>query len=159
MAEVWPDGSAERHPEFLNDMTQRLAKGHFDYVLIAQRFTPPMLKTMEYLTNSMPGSRFYAVELVKFGAESLSVYETRTTLKPTRQQRPPPTRVTEVSFLDGIEDEEYQAALHHIFGECHDLGLGFEWGSLGTSIRVRVNDRESISVAWIFRPVGRVGWD
>jgi hypothetical protein len=118
MAEVWPDDSTERHPEFQDDMTQRLANSHFDYVLIAQRFTPPMLKTMEYLNNSMPGSRFYAVELVKFSAESLSVYETRTTLKPTRQQRSgSATLVNEVSCMEGVEDEEYKAALQRIIGK------------------------------------------
>ena len=158
MAQVWPDGSAAGQAEIQDTMARRLANGHFDYILIAQRFTPPMLKTMEYLNNVMPGSRFYAVELVKFGSDSLSVYETRTTLKPTRPPRPGAgTPINEANFLEGIGDEEYKAALHRMFGECDDLGLTFEWGSLGTSIRVRVGDKGLISVAWIFPP-GRVGW-
>ena len=158
MAQVWLYSSTEERPEFQDSLTQRLANGHFDYVLIAQRFTPSMLKTMEYLNNSMPGSRYYAIELVKFGAEPLSVDETRTTLKPTRQQRPgSPTPVNEVRFMEGIEDEEYKAALQHIIDRCHDLGLGFEWGSLGTSIRVRVKYSEPISVAWLFPP-GKLGY-
>ena len=158
VAQVWPDSSAEDHIEFQETLTKRLANGHFDYVLIAQRFTPPMLKTMEYMNESMPGSRFYAVEIVKFGTESLAAYETRTILKPSGRKRPEPgTKVTESSFLDKIDDEEYRAALQRIFLECRDIGLTFEWGALGTSIRVQVKDGEPISLAWLFPP-GELGY-
>ena len=157
MVQVWPELSAEQRTEFRDAVARRLASGHFDYILIAQQFRQTIMDTMEYLNHSIPGSRFYAVELVKFGADPLSVFETRTTLKPTRQPRPgTSTIINEARFLEGIDDAEYKAALQRIIGQCHEFGLKFEWGALGTSIRVTV-DSKPISVAWLFPP-GRVGF-
>lgn len=158
MLQVWPDSGPGESTEFRDTVTQRLKDGHFDYVVIAQRFTAPMLNTIDYMNNSMPGSRFYAVELVKFESDSLSVFETRTTRKPTHKQ---PSRsgttLTEVTFMEEIENLKYKEALQSIFHKCRGAGLKFPWGTAGTSIRASIKDGEPISVGWAFPP-GRAGW-
>ena len=48
---------------------------------MAQRFSEPALRTLDYLNKSMNGSKFFAVELVKFTGEEITAYESCTIAK------------------------------------------------------------------------------
>jgi len=160
MAEIWTDLSDEEVAAIRDRLSQQLKEGFFHYVLAAQRFTPTMERAMDYLNSTMRGPRFYAVEVVRFQGDSVSAFESRTVLKPTRGTGGGgPTQYTnEEEFFEGIQDEAYRSALRQLLEACRGLGLRFEWGSLGVSIRLPTTDRpEPLTIAWIFPP-GRAGW-
>jgi hypothetical protein len=129
--------------------------------LAAQRFAPTVERTLEYPNAQLPQARFYAVEVVRFGAAGLSAYEVRAVLRPsvrTTGPRPPASQTGEEDFLGAVGDAAYRDALRQLFGVCRGLDLRFEWGSLGSSIRLPTADQvEPLTVAWVFPP-GRSGW-
>jgi hypothetical protein len=151
------DLSVEETP-FQERLTEQLTSGAFHYAVVAQHFTPTMERTVEYLNSLTSDARFYAVELVRFAADKISAFESRTVLKPA----PPRTgsagvTVNEVQFLEQIGDDAYREALREFLDFCHGLGLRFSWGTAGTSIRVPIPNRKNpLSVAWLFPPGGWV---
>lgn len=156
---TWKDVSDEEMLAIRERLSEQLRKGSFHYVLVAQRFTHSVERAIDYLNATMSGARFYAVEIVRFHGEALSAFESRTVLKPTR---PDATRVRtsidEEQFFDGVHEEAYRRALHQLFEVYRGLGLRFEWGSAGVSIRLPTVDRpEPLTIAWVFPP-GRAGW-
>jgi hypothetical protein len=157
---IWPDLSQEDSLRFKERISQQLAIGSFHYLVVAQRFARPTEQTVEYLNALTQAARFYAVELVRFAADGLSAFESRTVSKPTRRAKDPkPIEYTnEVRFLEGIEEDAYRDALRELLDGCRGLDLRFEWGSVGTSIRLPTPDRpEPLTIAWLFPP-GAVGW-
>ncbi len=155
---VW-DLSDEETALFCGRLTQRLDSGGFQYVVVAQRFTPTMERTVEYLNSTMSTARFYAVELVRFAADGISAFESRTVLKPDlRRSNEPRGIIDETRFLEQIGDDTYREALRQLLKVCRGLGLRFSWGPAGTSIRVPIPNRKNpLSVAWLFPP-GVFGW-
>ena len=157
---IWPDLSEEEGALFRERLTQQLNTGEFHYVVVAQRFTITMERTVEYLNATMSAARFYSVELVRFAADSISAFESRTVLKPELQssgsrQGPPKNKV---QFLEQIEDDTYRSTLRELLEVCSGLGLRFYWGTAGASIRVSISNRENpLSVAWLYPP-GVLGW-
>jgi hypothetical protein len=157
---VWgPEQSEEEVASMRDSIARQLDTGQFHYVLAAQRFTPTMERSIEYLNATNAGPRFYAVEIVRFHRDGLNAFESRTIVKPLQRASSSPASLTnEAHFLEGIADETYRDALRDLFEACRGLGFKFEWGTLGTSIRVPTPDRtEPLSIAWIFPP-GRPGW-
>ncbi|SHN38754.1 toll/interleukin-1 receptor domain-containing protein [Cryptosporangium aurantiacum] len=64
-------------------------------------------------------------------------------------------RLTEAAFLDRVRNSDYPAgyadALEKLFADLRTLGLTFEWGTAGASLRLRFPGRaEPVSVGWIF---------
>lgn len=166
--EIWPDLSEEETASLRERLSQQLESGEFHYVVVAQRFRDTMERTVEYLNATMRGARFYAVELVRFSAENLSAFESRTVLKPeshgsgstqrARADETSRTRTNEVQFLERIEDDAYRETIRDLLDVCHGLGLQIPWGSVGTSIRMTSSDRpRPLSIAWLFPP-GVSGW-
>ena len=155
---TWPDLSEEEKARIRDRLTQQLSKGTFSYVLVAQRFTSTIERTIEYVNAVMPGVHFYAVELVHFSGDNLSAFESRTVV---RAAQPPPSgapSTSETELLIQIEDESYREAVRELLEACRGLGLRFEWGSIGLSVRVPTADRrEPLTVAWLYPP-GRAGW-
>jgi hypothetical protein len=158
---IWTDLSEEEMPLFREHLTEQLTTGAFHYVVVAQRFTPTMERTVEYLNAITPAARFYAVELVRFAAEEgLSAFESRTVLKPelrssgSRQA----TLTNEARFLEQIENDAHREALQELLEACRGLGLRLPWGTAGTSIRLQIPGRsQPLSIAWLFPP-GVSGW-
>lgn len=147
---------AEGEP-LATSLAEKLTRGDFHYVLVAQRFTDTMRRTLDYM-SSFGGARFYGVELVRFQSPLASAFESRTVVRPSTGPSPRTRLVDEAIFLERIADEEYRRSLEELFDACRGFGLRFEWGSQGTSIRVMVPDRkEPLSVAWVFPP-GAAGW-
>lgn len=156
---IWPDLSEEEAAFFRERLTQQLNSGGFHYVVAAQRFTPTMERTIEYLNATMSVASFYAVELVRFAADGISAFESRTVLKPElRRVDEPRVNIDETRFLKQIGNDTYREALRELLEVCRGLGLHFSWGTAGTSIRVPIPNRKNpLSVAWLFPP-GVSGW-
>lgn len=155
---TWEDLSEEDWSALHDRLTSQLASGAFEYVLAAQRFTEPTLKTMEYLNATSNGPRFYAIEMVRFDGDGVSAFESRTVLKPPQGPGSTSAPADKSSFLDSIGDPEYRATLEELFDASQGLGLRIEWGARGCSIRLPTTYRaEPVSIAWLFPP-GRTGW-
>ncbi len=153
----WKDVGAEELKEIRERLRGQLSSGAFRYVLLAQRFTPSVERSIEYLNAVASGPRFYAVELVRFTGGGLSAFETRTMIKPAsrdtiRSSQP----TTEAEFLAAIEDQRYGGVLSALLEQARKLGLRSEWGSVGVSLRLPTPDGP-LSIAWLFPP-GRAGW-
>jgi hypothetical protein len=156
---TWSDLGADDAQTFQEQINRQLQAGSFHYVLVAQRFVPTVERTVEYLNAAMNGSRFYAVELVRFAGDGLEAFESRTVLRPNpRAQQAPLVNTSEGAFLDGLHDQAYASALRELFEVCRGLNLRFGWSTLGVSIRVPTPDRaEPLSIGWLFPP-GKLGW-
>ena len=149
---TWEGISEEDLAGLKERLSQQLSNGSVHYVLVAQRFTPTMETTMNYLNSITPTVNFWAVELVRFTGDGMSAFETRTLLKP-RKPNGPGTRIDEEKFLEKIDDEAYRDTIRELLGAFRGLDLKLEWGSSGVSIRLRTSDRpEPLTVAWLFPP-------
>jgi hypothetical protein len=93
---TWPGLSEEEAAVFRERLAQQLDTGAFHYVVVAQRFTPTMEQTVEYLNAAMSTARFYAVEIVRFAINDVSAFESRTVLKP----EPHTLRSREATFIN-----------------------------------------------------------
>ena len=157
----WGDELPDEDLVSLRDrLTRQLKSGAFHYVLVAQRFTSTVERTVEYLNNVMSGPRAYAVELVRFQGDGVAAFESRTVLKPGRHVGPGTSSPTidEGKFFEAVTDETYRTLLREFFETCRGLGFRFEWGVVGVSVRVATPDRpEPLTIAWIYPP-GRSGW-
>ena len=158
---TWPDMTEDDQSAFVEGIRHRLDNGNLAYALVAQRFTDSMFKTLEYMNKITTETRFFAVEIVRFTAEGVSAFETRTVLQPARIQARRSSSasagtIDQKQFLESIEDENYREALRSILGTCSDAGLRLRWGSIGTSFRVPVPETE-ITIAWLYSP-GSSGW-
>ena len=155
---LWSDLSEETSL-FRERLTEQLTTGTFHYGGVAQRFAPTMERTVEYLNATMSAARFYAVELVRFAADDVSAFESRTVLKPVRRS-PGSERATtnEAQFLEQIKDDAYRETLQELLGVCRGLGLRVGRGKRGLTIRLPTSDRkEPLTIAWLFPP-GISGW-
>jgi hypothetical protein len=63
---TWPQLTPEELASFNDGWREVLASGGFHFVLVAQRFTPTITRTMHYLNQISQPARFCAVELVRF---------------------------------------------------------------------------------------------
>lgn len=144
-------------PGFRSTLEQQLTTGSFTYVLVAQRFTPTMTTTIDYLNATARLSGFYAVEVVRFVGEGLSAFEARTVRGP-QPVSPSVSSANEDQLLDAVDDDAYREALRDLLQLARSLRARLEWGSAGVSIRVAVPDRsEPVTLGWLFPP-GRSGW-
>jgi len=157
----WGDEISDEDLGSLRDrLCRQLESGAFHYVLVAQRFTSTVERTVEYLNNVMSGPRAYAVELVRFQGDGVAAFESRTVLKPGRPAGPGTSSPTidEAKLFEAVSDEKYRTLLREFFETCRGLGFRFEWGTAGVSVRVPTPDRpEPLTIAWLFPP-GRSGW-
>lgn len=156
---LWGDFTEEDLALFQERIGEQLRTGAFHYLVVAQRFLPTMERTVAYLNAVMNGARFYAIELVRFEAGTVSAFEARTVLKPLPSvPGTTGTTIDEERFLSGLTDSSYRETLRELFEQCKGMGLRFEWGAKGTSIRLPTTLRtEPVSIGWLFPP-NVVGW-
>jgi hypothetical protein len=157
---AWPDMNDADYTALYDRLTRVLATGAFHFVIVAQHFTQPMMTTASYLNEVSDGrARYFLVELVRFTGTGHAAFEARTVLRPPGQaSKSSGPSLSETAFLDQITDADYRQALERLFDTSHGLGLRFEWGSAGTSIRLPTPYKaEPISLAWVFPP-GTSGW-
>jgi hypothetical protein len=136
-------------------LTDVLANGDFRFVVAAQRFTQPMIKSLQYLNATSRYGQYSLVQVIWMKGNQLSAYSAQV-VSGTARSRPPGASVgagqtNEADFLAGIADDDYRDAMKEIFAGASALGLVTYWGAKGASLRVRVPDRnEPVSVAWAF---------
>ena len=128
---------------FRDVLAQQLKDGGFHYVAVAQNFTAVVLRTIEYMNASMPRSRFYAVEMVRFASDSIGAFESRTILKPPSGVGPPraggghvsKTLIDAQKFLNLINDSGYKEGLAEFIDFLEGFGLTLAWRKLSTLVR------------------------
>lgn len=135
----------------------QLRDGAFHYVAVAQRFTPSMLKTLQYLNSAMKSSRFSAVELIRFEGADHAAFEARFMAGAEPVKRTAGASKTALAGMDdllaAITDDEYRHCLQDLFEALLNLdGLTVYWGTTGCSLRVTIPNRSPLSIGWIFPP-------
>jgi hypothetical protein len=135
----------------------QLRDGSFHYVAVAQRFTAPVLRTLQYLNATMKASRFSAVELVRFDGDGYAAFEARFVAgaEPTRGVSPAAksTLAGVDALLDSITDNAYRYHLLDFFQGLATIdGLTVVWGTTGCSLRVAIPNRSPLSIGWVFPP-------
>lgn len=157
---TWPDLTSDELAAFTEGWHSVLASGGFHFVLVAQRFTPTITRTMRYMNQISQPARFCAVELVRFAGTDMNVYEGRTVVRHDRSTTASRSAAltTEQLLLDRIDDDAYRQAVEQLLAFCRGQGLVLEWGSVGVSLRLRLPDvTEPISIGWLYPP-GAAGW-
>jgi hypothetical protein len=155
----WPDLTDEEVDLLRERLTHQLATGAFEYIVVAQRFTPVMSRTVEYLNATISAARFYAVELVYFAAAGLTAFESRTVIQPAEQIKAvkQPVTLNQAQFLDQFTPDAFRHVVQDLLTFCTGLGLTLE-GTSNRSIRVRTPDRSKLlSIGWLVPP-GLSGW-
>ncbi len=131
-----------------------LATGDFIYVVAAQRFTPAMTTSLEYLNTTMRYGRFYLVELVQLQGHDLTAHAAQVVAAPLKKAASGGATATsqanEADFLAAIGSEPYRDAMKAVLSACAALGLVVDWKTKGASIRIPTPDRkEPLSIAWL----------
>ena len=134
----------------------QLRDGSFHYITVAQRFTPQVLRTLQYLNSAMKASRFSAVELIRFAGKNHSAFEARFVAgaEPSQSRGPQKSALAGVDeLLANIPDDDYRHHLQDLFDALATIeGLTVFWGTTGCSLRVAVPARGPLSIGWIFPP-------
>jgi hypothetical protein len=141
-------------------LTEVLVNGDFKFVVAAQRFTPAMAKSLDYLNSTARFGRYYLVQVIKLAGNQLSAYSAQVVAGTTvsRPQGSVAGRMNEADFLAAATDEAYREALADLFSTVKALGLVTFWGAKGASIRIRTPDGvEPLSVGWVFHGPGWLG--
>jgi hypothetical protein len=145
--------SNEDREILLGRLAEVLAVGDFHYVVAAQRFTPGMRATLDYLNATMRFGRFFLVEIIRLEGAGMVAHAAQVVVGPPRWSASAKTSASQVdedSFLNGIQDEAYRDAVHDVLAGTAPLGLVLEWGSGGASIRMATPDRqEPLSIGWL----------
>jgi len=138
--------------EFVDRLEKVLSDGDFNYVVAAQRFTPQMIRSLDYLNSAVQMGKYHLVQLVHLAGQDMTGYVAQSVASSrAKSRRPTSSGVNEAGFLASQTDAAYKDALQDIFAACHTLGLSFEWGVRGASFRLATPDRtEPLSVGWIF---------
>jgi len=138
----------------------QLRDGTFHYVVVAQRFTPSVLRTLRYLNATMKASRFSAVELVRFTGGDHAAFEARFVAGAEPSKGSSGTAKAVLAGVDEllgrITDDDYRHHLQDLFeGLATVDGLTVFWGTSGCSLRAAVPNRGPLSIGWIFPPGSR----
>jgi hypothetical protein len=152
--QAWPADEFDRD-EFTDRLAKVLGDGDFHYVIAAQKFTPQMTRTLEYLNTVAQAGHYHLVQMIQFNGPDMTAYAAQSITSPTARRRATAgSGASETSFMATLDDDAYRQALSDIFDSCRALGLTFDWGSKGSSIRIATPDRsEPLSIGWIF-PAG-----
>jgi hypothetical protein len=152
--QAWPADDFDPG-EFTDRLAKVLSDGDFHYVVAAQKFTRQMTRTLEYLNTVTQAGHYHLVQMIQFSGPDMTAYAAQSITSPTAPRRAAAgSGASEASFLAALDDDAYRQALSDIFDSCRTLGLTFEWGTKGSSIRIATPDRsEPLSIGWIF-PAG-----
>ncbi|HXF73418.1 MAG TPA: hypothetical protein VNO79_12515 [Actinomycetota bacterium] len=147
---AWPDASDEDLDACLDHLGAALASGGLHYVVAAQQFTEPALRTIAYL-DAISRASFYAVELVRFAGPAGVATEARTVYRPEPRRAGPVAPIDEAAFLEHVDDPAFRASLERVLEEARNLGYRIEWGVRGGAIKLPAPDHpDPLSVGWIF---------
>lgn len=135
-------------------LAEVLATGDFVFVVAAQRFTPAMVRTLEYLNTATRFGRYFLVEVVRLSGRDLTAHAAQVVAGPPARATTSSgaaSQANETDFLAAIPGLEYRDAMADILVACATLGLAVQWQSQGASIRIQTPDRpEPLSIGWVF---------
>lgn len=157
LADAFPPEDGDAGFPWQETLARQLIEGAFHYVVVAQRFTPQMLKTLGYLNDVTTGCRFSAVELVKFvGQDGLTAYEGRVHATGQKSSSAA-TKSANLSgvdeFVERLADEDIRKAVSEFLRQVSGIpGMRLFWGVKGCSFRATVPGRSPISIGWLFPP-------
>lgn len=147
----------DEYDQLAERLTAVLTTGDFKYVVAAQRFTPAMRTSLDYLNATMRYGQFFLVEVVLLTGKELSAYVAQVVAEPAIQSQTTKRAIgqaNEADFLAALADEAYRDALRDLLSRCETLGLVVAWHDKGASIRIENPDtNEPLSVGWIL-PAG-----
>jgi len=154
----WALGEEERTALY-SRLGEVLETGDFHYVVSAQRFTPAMQVSLEYMNATMRYGRFYLVEIVQLEGAELTAHAAQVVAAPSKRSASgssgPAGQADESEFVAGIGGEEYRNAMRDLLSSCAALGLEVKWRSVGASIRFVTPDRKQpLSIGWLL-PEGK----
>jgi hypothetical protein len=140
-------------------LVEVLETGDFHYVVSAQRFTPAMQVSLEYLNATMRFGRFYLVEIVQLEGAELTAHAAQVVAAPQKRSASSsagsPSQADESEFVAGIGSESYRNAVRDLLSSCTALGLEVKWRSVGASVRFVAPDRKQpLSIGWLL-PEGK----
>ncbi len=152
--QLWGDASGD--VSWSQQLERALNSGTFKYVLVAQRFTPSILKTIRYLNDSHD-SEFFAVEMIRFSDpnSTLGGFEARLIAAPERRRSSSSAAALAGvdALLDEVEDEDYRAALESFFEAARELDVTIYLGTTGVSLRIEnPATGKLVSIGWVFPP-------
>ena len=155
-AEAWRGGQADA-VDWRERLQSQLRDGSFHYVAVAQRFTRPVLRTVEYLNATMKAARFSAVELVRFSGEGYGAFEARFVVgagpSPASGGGTKASLAGVDDFVESVADDDYRHVLQDLFEALAKIDdLTVFWGTTGCSLRVTIPGRSPLSVGWLFPP-------
>ena len=144
--------SEEDEAALRDRLTQVLKTGDFHYVIAAQRFTPTMERSLDYLNATMRYGRFYLVEIIRLEGADYIGHAAQVVASPASRAAGGSTgKANEINFLERIADDAYRDAMRDILARAATLGLVIAWGTKGASLRMKTPDREEpVSIAWTF---------
>lgn len=151
------DLTDEELEALLSRLADVLVSGDFHYVVAAQRFTPSMQVSLEYMNATMRFGRFYLVEIVQLEGGELTAHAAQVVAAPPKRgssaDRAEAGQADETAFLASIENPPYRDAIRDILATCVTLGLEVKWRSVGASIRIQTPDRKQpLSLGWLLPP-------
>lgn len=154
--QAWGAGQADA-VDWRDRLQSQLRDGSFHYVAVAQRFTRPVLRTVEYLNATMKSVRFSAVELVRFSGEGYGAFEARFVAGAGPSMTFAASSKASLAgiddFVESVTDDEYRHVLQDLFEAFAKIDdLTVFWGTTGCSLRVAVPSRSPLSVGWLFPP-------
>lgn len=141
------------------DMISRLAEvlstGDFHYVVAAQRFTPAMQTSLEYMNAMMRFGRFYLLEIIQLQGAELTAHAAQIVAAPPKRTaassgRTAAGRADEAALLNSFADPQVREALRAVLSNCATLGFEVKWQGKGASVRLATIDRrEPLSIGWL----------
>ena len=148
------DLSEEEHGALVSRLSDVLETGDFHYVVAAQRFTPAMKTSLEYMNATMRFGRFFLVEIVQLEGSELTAHAAQVVAAPSKRasvtSSTSHTQTDEATVFAGISDDSYRDALQSLLASCTALGLEIKWRSMGASIRFVTPDRKQpLSIGWL----------
>lgn len=155
-AKAWGGGESDA-VDWRERLQSQLRDGGFHYVAVAQRFTRPVHRTVEYLNATMKAARFSAVELVRFAGGGYGAFEARFVAGAGPTSTPAAGSKASLAgiddFVESVADDDYRHILQDLleaFAKIEDLTVF--WGTTGCSLRVTITGRSPLSVGWLFPP-------
>lgn len=148
------DLNEEELEALLGRMADVLNTGDFHYVVSAQRFTPAMQTSLEYLNATMRYGRFFLVEIVQLEGGEMTAHAAQVVAAPPKRGsssiRNDETQADEAAFLSAVLEDPYRHALRDVLAACTALGIEVKWRSKGASIRILSPDRKQpLSIGWL----------
>lgn len=144
----------EERDSLIGRLSEVLSSGDFHYVVAAQRFTPAMQTSLEYLNATMRSGRFFLVEIVQLQGAELVGHAAQVVAAPAKRTgvaaRTATGQADEAALLSSISEGDSREAMRDLIAAVTALGFEVKWRDKGASIRFTTIDRrQPLSIGWL----------